>query len=286
MFQSLRARLIGICIAITTAALVVLAFSTFYVVRNNTLAGIDSRLEQRTRLHANEITEWVKEKQRITGSLKIGAAQADPMPFLEATKQAGALDDAYLVHTDKRHAFLHPVPDGYDGTSRGWYKLAMQANGPVIAPAYIGASSGKLLITFAEPWGPSGQRAGVVATDMLLESVGRMVTAIRPTSQSFAVLVDEQGRLLAQADPKLALKPVSDLAAGIDAPLLQRLAANGGRADVPVQGADQMLYAAKVEGTPWTLAIAIDRAEATRPVRDLLQVAALITILCVAVAVG
>ncbi|MGD6665001.1 HAMP domain-containing protein, partial [Xanthomonas citri pv. citri] len=46
------------------------------------------------------------------------------------------------------------------------------------------------------------------------------------------------------------------------------------------------LYAAKVEGTPWILAIAIDRAEATRPVRELLQLAIAITVLCVALAVG
>ncbi|CAM3639603.1 methyl-accepting chemotaxis protein [Paracidovorax anthurii] len=286
MFQSLRARLIGICIAITTLSLLALALATFVVVRNNTLGSIDSRLEQRTRLHADEITTWVREKQRITGSIKVAAQQADPLPFLEAAKQAGALDDAYLVHADKRHVFMHPVPPGYDGTSRGWYKLAIQAGGPVVAPAYIGASSGKLLITFAEPWGPAGQPAGVVASDMLLESVGRMVTAIRPTPKSFALLMDSEGRLLAQADPQLALKPVSDLAAGIDKALLQRLATNGGRADVPVKGADQMLYAAKVEGTSWILAIGIDRAEATQPVRDLLQVAIAITVLCVIAAVG
>ncbi|AVS64924.1 chemotaxis protein [Paracidovorax avenae] len=286
MFQSLQARLIGICIAITTASLVVLAFATFLVVRGNTLAGIDAQLAQRTRLHADEITSWVKEKQRITSSIRIAATQPDPIPFLQAAKQAGAMDDAYLVHADKRIAFLHPVPDGYDGTARGWYKQAMQAGGPVVTPAYIGASSGKLLITFAEPWGPAGQLSGVVAADMLLETVGRMVTAIQPTAKSFAMLVDDQGRLLAQADPQLALKPVSALASGIDFALLQRLATDGGHADVAAKGADQMLYAAKVEGTPWILAIAIDRAEATRTVRELLNVAIAITVLCVLAAVG
>ncbi|MBI0385233.1 hypothetical protein JBE27_55460, partial [Streptomyces albiflaviniger] len=148
------------CIAITTLSLVALALATFFAVRNNTLSGLDAQLAQQTRVHAEEITTWVKDKQRITSSIRIAAAQPDPIPFLQAAKQAGALDDAYLVHADKRHSFLHPVPDGYDGTSRGWYKQAMQAGGPIVTPAYIGASSGKLLITFAEPWGPAGQFAG------------------------------------------------------------------------------------------------------------------------------
>ncbi len=63
--------------------------------------------------------------------------------------------------------------------------------------------------------------------------------------------------------------------------LVKRLAEQGGRADLVLDGEPQMLYAAKVEGTPWTLAVVIDRAQATHSVRALLQVAALITVLSV-----
>ena len=63
--------------------------------------------------------------------------------------------------------------------------------------------------------------------------------------------------------------------------MLTKLASDSTRADVLIDGADQMLYAAKVEVT-----IAIDRAEATHAVTVMLQIAGLITVLSVLVAVA
>ncbi|HRL53568.1 MAG TPA: cache domain-containing protein, partial [Acidovorax temperans] len=178
------------------------------------------------------------------------------------------------------------MPEGYDGTARPWYKQAAQAGGPVLTPAYVDASTGKLTITFAEPVGPAGQPTAVVGTDMHLDTVTKNVAAIRPISKSFAFLIDGEGKLLAHPKADLALKPASEIAKGIDAGMLTKLASDSTRADVLIDGADQMLYAAKVEGTPWTLAIAIDRAEATHAVTVMLQIAGLITVLSVLVAVA
>ena len=66
--------------------------------------------------------------------------------------------------------------------------------------------------------------------------------------------------------------------------MLTELAQNGGHAEIPVDGQANLLYASKVDGTPWTLAIAIDRTEATQPVSAMLKVAAGITLLCLIVA--
>jgi methyl-accepting chemotaxis protein len=286
MFQTLRARLIGICVAITVASLFLLALSTFVAVRKDTLASIDDRIGQLTRTHADELAEWVREKQRITSSVKTAVGQAEPVPYLLAAKQAGAFDDVYFVYADKRNIFAHPMPEGYDGTARPWYKQAIQTGGPALTPAYVDASTGKLTISFVEPAGPAGQPTAVVGSDMHLDTVTRKVNAIHPIPKSFAFLLDGDGNILAHAKAELALKPVSSIAAELNAGLIKNLAEQGGRADLPIDGADQMLYAAKVEGTPWTLAVAIDRAEATQAVRTLLQMAAAITVLCVLVAVG
>ena len=140
MFQTLRARLIAICVAITVFSLLTLALANFFMVRKDTLTQLDFRVGQVTRSHANELAEWVREKQRITGSLKLAVGQAEPLPFLRAAKQAGAFDDTYFVYADKRNIFDHPMPEGYDGTARPWYKQAAQAGAPVLTPAYVDAS--------------------------------------------------------------------------------------------------------------------------------------------------
>ena len=146
---------------------------------------------------------------------------------MRAAKQAGAFDDTYFVYADKRNIFDHPMPEGYDGTARPWYKQIAQAGAPVLTPAYVDASTGKLTITitFAEPVGPAGQPTGVVGTDMHLDTVTKKVAAIRPISKRFAFLIDGEGKLLAHPKAGLALKPASEIAKGVDAGMLT----NGGR---------------------------------------------------------
>ncbi len=280
MFQSLRARLIGVCIAIATLSLIALSLATFLVVRSNTLEALDDRIGRFTRLYAQELTQWVRDKQRITSSIKTAIPQEDPLPFLQAARQAG-LDEAFFVLADKRHAFTTPRAPGYDGTTRAWYKQAVAAGGPALTPVYPDSVTKKLTISFVEPVVQGGQTVAVVGSDMLLDSVVQKVTSIRPTDKSFAVLLDGQtSGILAHAKADLALKPITELAPTLDAALINRLASEGGHADVRIDGADQMLYAARVEGTPWILAVGVDRAEATAGLRALMQVAATIAVLC------
>lgn len=127
MFQSLRARLIGICVTITALSLLALAVPAFLLVRSNTLEGLD---------------------QRITSSIKAAVPQSDPVPALLAAIQAGAFDDAYFVFANKRHVFSHPMPENYDGTARPWYQQAVREGKATLTPAYVDASTSKLTISF------------------------------------------------------------------------------------------------------------------------------------------
>jgi methyl-accepting chemotaxis protein len=286
MFQSLRARLIGICVAITALSLLALAVPTFLLVRSNTLESLDQRIHQLTQVYAGELTEWVKEKQRITSSIKAAVPQAEPVPALLAAKQAGAFDDTYFVFADKRHVFSHPMPENYDGTARPWYQQAVREGKAALTPAYVDASTSKLTISFVDPVVTNGQTVAVVGSDMHLDTVSRKVTSIQPTPKSFAFLLDGQGNILAHAQADLVLKPMSALAPALTPALIEQLTSQGQSANVTIGDTEQMLYAVKVEGTPWVLAIGIDRAEATAPLRHLLQVAAAITALCLVAAMA
>ena len=280
LLQTLRARLIAMCLGILLTSLLVLSTATFFTVREDTLASVDARIGQVTQMHASEVAAWVRDKQRITSSLHIAAIQADPLPLLQAIKDAGGFDDAFLVYADNRIAFLHPVPDDFVGTQRAWYVQAMQIGGPAVTPIYADASTGELTISFVEPTGPQAQRIGAFGTDMRLASIARTVESIRPLASSFAFLVDAEGTLIAHPQADLMLKPVSSVSPALDAAQLQKLSQTRTGAEFDINGTLNLVYARQIEGTPWTLAIAIDHAEALQPVRTLLQVTAGITVLC------
>ena len=278
MFHSLRARLIGICVAITTVSLLALALATFLSVRKDAEQSLDQRIGQLTHLHASELTEWVREKQRITSSIQQAVGKDEPVPFLLAAKQAGDFDDAYFVYAHGPHVFPHPMPDGYVGTARPWYKEAAAANKAVVTAPYVDATTGKLTITFAEPVSESGSLVAVVGTDMHLDSVTRKVNGIRATNKSFAFLLDDAGNILAYANAELVLKPATAIAPALTTSLMAGLAQSGGHTEVDVSGATQLVYAARVEGTPWMLGIAVDKADAQASLRELLQLEVLIAL--------
>ena len=278
MFHSLRARLIGICVAITTISLLALALATFLSVRKDAEQSLDQRIGQLTHLHASELTEWVREKQRITSSIQQAVGKDEPVPFLLAAKQAGDFDDAYFVYAHGPHVFPHPMPDGYVGTARPWYKEAAAANKAVVTAPYVDATTGKLTITFAEPISESGTLTAIVGTDMHLDSVTRKVNGIRATNKSFAFLLDDAGNILAYANAELVLKPVTAIAPALTTSLMAGLAQSGGHTEVDVSGATQLVYAARVEGTPWMLGIAVDKADAQASLRELLQLEVLIAL--------
>jgi len=284
MFHTLRARLIAISIVIVAVALVLLSVVTFVAVRANVLSSLDKQISDVTRQYARELTEWVQDKQRISSSLKLSVSLADPQPSLDTARQAGAMDSVGFTMSDKRAVYSGwTVPPDFDGTTRPWYKLAVSAGGPAITAAYADANSGELYVSFVEPVfaQAGGALAGVVSADAKLTSVVKKVNAIHPTEKSFAVLVDgANNTILAHARKELTLKPLTELAAGLDAALLGRMVKDGDHAELVIDGAAQMVYAARVEGTSWILLIAVDRELATAPLRTMLKMTVFITVLC------
>jgi len=286
MFHSLRARLITICVAITMVSLLALALSSFVSVRQGAEQALDSHVSQLTKLHAGELAEWVRDKQRITSSLQHAVGQAEPVPYLLSAKQAGDFDNAYFIYADGRPVFSHPLPEGFVGSERPWFKQAMATGKPLLMPAYIDAGSGRLTISFVEPVGPAGQHTAVVGTDMHLDSVTRKVTNIHTSGKSFAFLLDGQSNILAYSKAELVLKPSTAIAPQLDATLMEQLVRGGSHAEVAIDGVEQLVFAAKVDGTPWVLAVAVDKKEATAPVRQLMWIQAVIGVLCLAAAVA
>ena len=284
MLQTLRARLTAVSVLVVTLALAVLSGVAFVVVRGNVMEMLDERIGGMTRLYANELSDWAQTNQRIAGSIKAAVPLADPIPALLAAKQAGGFDDAYFVFADNRSVFPHPLPEGYSGVDRPWFQQGKQEGKATLTPAYVDATTGKLTISFIEPVLSGGQLQAVVGADVHLDSVVNKVKSIQPTAQSFAFLLDGQSNILAHANQALLLKPAQQLDPALNAQQLARLAQSQGHTVVPVGGTDYFLYAAKVQGTPWMLVVAAERADALSSLTRLGQVAALSTLACIVVA--
>ena len=286
MLSSLKARLIAIAVSIVVLAMLAVAIANFFTTRSSTLAALDTQMLQLSHSHAQAIAEWLRSKQAVVASLKQGATAADPLPALKAAEQAGTFDMAYIGFADKHAVFSQERQRAadYDPTARPWYKQAAAAGAAVITPPYIGASTGKLVVTFAEPLGGKGGATGVLAADVMMDAVVQNVASIKPTPASYGFLVDGGGKIIAHPDGKLTLKPLAELDSGLSAQALADIEKSGVGADIRLGGREGILHVSKVPGSDWLLATVLDRAEATQALSSMLRASALTALLVLVLA--
>jgi len=286
MLSSLKARLIAIAVSTVVLAMLAVAIANFYTTRSSTLAALDTQMLQLSHSHAAAIAEWLRSKQAVVGSLKQGATAADPLPALKAAEQAGTFDMAYIGFADKHAVFSQERKRAadYDPTARPWYKQASESGGPIITAPYIGASTGKLVVTFAEPLGGKGSVTGVMAADVMMDAVVQNVASIKPTASSYAFLVDGGGKIIAHPDGKLTLKPLAELDPGLSAQALGNIEKSGDGAAIRLGEREGILHVSKVPGSDWLLATVLDRAEATQALSSMLRASALTALLVLALA--
>jgi methyl-accepting chemotaxis protein len=193
------------------------------------------------------------------------APAADDQGLRSALGQAvasGGFRTVYMAYdADKRFVQVPPqkLPDGYDPTSRPWYKAAVESGKPVVTDPYKDAAFNDMTVTFALPVKADGKLVGVIGADKSLADVVKMVNGIKPSDNSYAFVLDKQGRILIHPNAELALKSLGEAQPG--------MAAVAGAADNTIVEAndgtrDLLVRAEAIPGTDWRLAVAYDKSAA------------------------
>lgn len=276
MLSSLRTRLIIICVLIVAISMIALGVANIINVRESTLDAVHVQMGQLTTAHANNIFEWVRSKRAITGAMKQAFKQSDPLSAVIQTKEAGQFENAFIGYPDKHILTPRATPPDYDATSRPWYKQAVSAGKPILTVPYVASSTGKLVVTFAEPlMNENGELKAVLGTDVDVASVVKNVAAIKPTPGSFAFLVNKGGTIITHPNKELTLKPISEIDASLSA---ESLAASIQGSEIRIMGVKYLLYLSPIEGTDWSLVVALNYDEATYSVHTLLTTSTIATI--------
>src|SRR5450830_351939 len=280
-FSTLRMRLIALCVSVVVLAMLAIIAANFLTSKSRMLDSLDSQTRQLSDSHAATIAEWVASKKSVVTSIKQAVDVPDPLPFVKAAEQAGGFDLAYIGYADKHAIFSQQRTRAadYDPTKRPWYTKAAQTSGPIVTSPYTSASTGKLLVTFAESISNNGNISAVVAADVLLESVVKTVLKIKPTPNSYAFLADNSGKIIAHANTQLTLKPISELDNSLSPQGLADIEASHKSKLVRLNGRADLLQVVKIDGTDWFLVVALDRQDAMQPLTAILRSSALTALL-------
>ncbi|MEP6791183.1 MAG: cache domain-containing protein, partial [Ramlibacter sp.] len=98
------------------------------------------------------------------------------------------------------------APAQYDPRVRPWFKDAAERRDLVISNPYIYATTGLPGITVAMPFYSGGQIAGVLAIDILLDSLSQYLKTRPVSPHSISLIVDSDGLIVVHPDTKQALK--------------------------------------------------------------------------------
>ncbi len=104
---------------------------------------------------------------------------------------------------------LTPETKPYDPRLRPWYTGAIGKKTRNFTTVYPSASTGQLLVTLAQPVvDNSGQIAGVVGVDLFLKALTQRMQAQKISDNGIAMLIDEQGYLVATSTTENLFKSV------------------------------------------------------------------------------
>jgi len=269
---SLRNRILLISCFTVVGALVLSGITTYQIVRSNMMATISGNLDAIAAGNASAIERWSADKAQAVSATAAVIEKGDPRGFTKLMGETNGFPISTVGWSDKTFFSTTQVAADYDPTARPWYKSAVAAGKLTVTKPYGDSASGKLYVAFTAPMIRGGQTTGVLSGAVPLDGIQSIIRAIRPTPSSQAFVVATDGQVISHVNDKLALKPSTDVAPELTPAALAAMARDGAEPiTVALDGVPKLIKARQVPGTDWSLVIALDRAEATAGLTQVLN---------------
>ncbi|HOT32600.1 MAG TPA: cache domain-containing protein [Petrotogaceae bacterium] len=194
----------------------------------------------------------------------------------------GIVNDYYMSYTDKTlisGSDWVPQSD-YDCTQRNWYILASQSGKTVFTEPYVDAderSGLRMVITISTPVYSEDRLSGVLAADITIDSLVKLVNSINPAKGGYAFLVDGNNAFITH--PEKDFLPTREKHSYIDKVF------NGGYTKLSEQiasrsysitqikdfdGIDKYFILSEIKSSGWFLCISIPQTEISNNLNILL----------------
>ncbi|MGN1089094.1 MAG: methyl-accepting chemotaxis protein [Huintestinicola sp.] len=161
------------------------------------------------RVYSEEVDAWLG-KQAVFCTSQANAAgqlvasvgdRSHNDDFLDSVMLMNdALLDCYTAYEDVELFMavtdVTTLPAGFDATTRGWYKAAVAADGPIITAPYVDTATGNMVITVGAPIKENGKLTGVFACDITIEYIMNLAADMKISEHGYPFLVDSDGNFM------------------------------------------------------------------------------------------
>ncbi|MEY8001025.1 methyl-accepting chemotaxis protein [Clostridium sp. Mt-5] len=216
--MSLHHKLIGILILLVVIPLLIMSLFSFFISSRI----VNDNADEMTYQISNEKVSYIdlhslslKEELQSLSINKDVLSQngSDVINALGSITQSNKdIMQSYLADETKQMT-VYPetvkLPEGYDPTSRQWYKDAMSANGQIsVTEPYKDAFTGKIIITIAKKVSLNDGKKGAVGFDIDLSTLRDKLSATKVGKSGYAILVSTDGTIIADSDKSKVMKNI------------------------------------------------------------------------------
>lgn len=247
-----------------------------------------SNLEMASKRYSNEIDDWLMTQMNSLNSIGQDAGfnsdyyddeHLSAMLRQKLKLAGGQVLDYYIGFSDKRllsGTGWQPSAD-YDCTKRDWYVQAMSRKGMVVTPPYVDSDSKRMVVTISEPLVMKGRTVGVLAVDITVDYLVKMVNSIKVSNGSYAFLIDSQKNIMTYPEPSFlptdnVLFRIDKVLGGRFAPLAEQI--DSGKYKLiklpDYDGRTKYFYLSEINPTGWTLGFSIPTSVITDNLHTLL----------------
>jgi len=174
----------------------------------------------------------------------------------------GTASGKFAIYPDAK------MPDGYDATKRGWYKLALEHKGQVvITPPYQDIVTGNNVVGIAQTVEKDGQVVGVIGIDCTLATLAQRMSTKQVGNTGYVFISDALGTVLAHPQ-----KDVINTDSASKLSIWEEIKSkDSGFVAYEFNGEKKFGVFETNELTGWKLVATLDESELTKDTKSILQ---------------
>lgn len=207
--KSIKGRIISACLAISIICILAISLIGYTSSKKNVTEQTVSKIKYRADTYATSFDGWLNTHGKIVDELandlsdNITYEKKDLQPVLDKkAKNNDAFIKVYMGLEDK--IFIdnswEQKLEGYDPTSRNWYKKAVSDDKLIFTSPYIAAISGKMVMTVSKAVKQNGNIVGVVGADISLDNLTEIAKQAKVGDDSYAFFIDNDKNYIVHPD--------------------------------------------------------------------------------------
>lgn len=261
--MKLKHKLILIFVTISVLAVILVSFTGYNYIVNNSKKEINIYLQEKADEVAANMDNWLTNRATVLSSLcstleNISTVKTN-RDYLQVFKNYKDISDIYIGFTDGN--FISGQgwipPKGYDPRVRPWYLEALHNAKLNFSEPYLDMTTNEYAISVGIPLKDhNGNFIGIIGEDLLLSRIINIVKNVNLNGLGYGILVDKQGIALYHPNVKLIntnLFNNKELKNIVKTMLAQK----NGEINYKLDNSKRMVYR-KLPSTGWILGIVIN----------------------------